>query len=148
MIRLKLLKLPETAEIRFVDSVGDVCELRLDFEGKTAQYAGYKEWKGSKTVLPMYKAVSGAEQTQAGFNIAPETLPHRCGDFAIANVRYPQKTFKVRVLICCFEKNDCTIIDTEIAETGTLLTNRKSFVPQKIKLTGAIFNEKLFDAEL
>ena len=148
MIRLKLLKLPETAEIRFVDSVGDVCELKLDFEGKTAQYAGYKEWKRSKTVLPMYKAVSGAEQTQAGFNIAPETLPHRCGDFAIANVRYPQKTFKVRVLICCFEKNDCTIIDTEIAETRTLLTNRKSFVPQKIKLTGAIFNEKLFDAEL
>ena len=109
MIRLKLLKLPETAEIRFVDSVGDVCELKLDFEGKTAQYAGYKEWKRSKTVLPMYKAVSGAEQTQAGFNIAPETLPHRCGDFAIANVRYPQKTFKVRVLICCFGKNDCTI---------------------------------------
>lgn len=138
----------KTAEIRFVDSVGDVCELKLDFEGKTAQYAGYKEWERSRTVLPMYKAVRREEQTQAGFNIAPETLPHRCGDFAIANVRYPQKTFKVRVLICCFEKNDCTIIDTEIAETRTLLTNRKSFVPQKIKLTGAIFNEKLFDAEL
>lgn len=40
------------------------------------------------------------------------------------------------------------IAQFEIAETGTLLTNRKSFVPKKIKLTGAIFNEKLFDAEL
>lgn len=145
MIRLKLLKLPETAEIRFVDSVGDVCELKLDFEGKTAQYAGYKEWERSKTVLPMYKAVSGAEQTQAGFNIAPETLPHRCGDFAIANVRYPQKRLKYGFLFAVLRK---MIAQFEIAETGTLLTNRKSFVPQKIKLTGAIFNEKLFDAEL
>lgn len=104
MIRLKLLKLPETAEIRFVDSVGDVCELKLDFEGKTAQYAGYKEWERSKTVLPMYKAVSGAEQTQAGFNIAPETLPHRCGDFAIANVRYPQKRLKYGFLFAVLRK--------------------------------------------
>ncbi len=104
MIRLKLLKLPETAEIRFVDSVGDVCELKLDFEGKTAQYAGYKEWKRSKRVLPMYKAVRGAEQTQAGFNIALETLPHRCGDFAIANVRYPQKRLKYGFLFAVLRK--------------------------------------------
>ena len=96
----------------------------------------------------MYKAIKTVEQTGFGFNIAPDTLPHRCGDFAIAHVRYPEKPFKVRVLIYRFEKSDCTIIDTEIAGTRTLLTNRKGFVLQKIYTGANTDNISLFEAKI
>lgn len=138
----------KTAEIRFADGKGDVCELRLDFEKKTAQYAGCKEGEAAADILPMYKAIKTVEQTGFGFNIAPDTLPHRCGDFAIAHVRYPEKPFKVRIMIYYFAKNDCAIIDTEIAGTRTMITNRKGFVPRKILVSTTAENIGLYKAKL
>lgn len=137
-----------TAEIRFADDKGDVCELRMDFEKKTAQYGSCDENGKAEDILPMYKAIKTVEQTKFGFDIGPEALPHRCGDFAIAHVRYPEKSFKVRVLIYRFEKSDCTIIDTEIAGTRTLLTNRKGFVLQKIYTGANTDNISLFEAKI
>lgn len=137
-----------TAEIRFADDKGDVCELRMDFEKKTAQYGSCDENGKAEDILPMYKAIKTVEQTKFGFDIGPEALPHRCGDFAIAHVRYPKKPFKVRVLIYRFEKSDCTIIDTEIAGTRTLLTNRKGFVLQKIYTGANTDNISLFEAKI
>lgn len=138
----------KTAEIRFADGKGDVCELRLDFEKKTAQYAGCRDGETAADILPMYKAIKTVEQTGFGFNIAPDTLPHRCGDFAIAHVRYPKKPFKVRIMIYYFAKNDCAIIDTEIAGTRTMITNRKGFVPKKILVGGNAENIGVYRAKL
>ena len=138
----------KTAEIRFADGKGDVCELRMDFEKKTAQYGSCDENGGAEDILPMYKAIKTVEQTKFGFDIGPEALPHRCGNFAIAHVRYPEKPFKVRVLIYYSDKCDCTIIDTEIAGTRTLLTNRKGFVLQKIYTGANTDNMSLFEAKI
>lgn len=138
----------KTAEIRFADGKGDVCELRMDFEKKTAQYAGCRDGETAADILPMYKAINTVEQTGFGFDIAPETLPHRCGDFAIAHVRYPEKPFKVRVLIYWFEKNGSTVIDTEIAGTRTLLTNRKGVALRSISSGANVKNVGLFKAVL
>ena len=137
-----------TVEIKFADDKGDVCELRMDFEKKTAQYGSCAENGRAEDILPMYKAIKTVEQTKFGFDIGPKALPHRCGDFAIAHVRYPEKPFKVRVPIYRFEKSDCTIIDTEIAGTRTLLTNRKSFVLQKIYTGANTDNISLFEAKI
>lgn len=137
-----------TAEIRFIDGSGDACELRFDFEKKTAQYAGCKANETPKEILPMYRAIKTVEQTKFGFDIEPEDLPHRCGDFAIAHVRYPKDTFKVRVMVYYFKKMDCTIIDTEIAGTRTLLTNRGGFVPQRMSVGNNIKDIKLFKVKL
>lgn len=137
-----------TAEIQFADDKGDVCELRMDFEKKTAQYGSCAENGRGGDILPMYKAIKTVEQTKFGLDIGPEALPHRCGDFAIAHVRYPEKPFKARVLIYRFEKSDCTIIDTEIAGTRTLLTNRKGFVLQKIYTGANTDNISLFEAKI
>lgn len=138
----------KTAEIRFADGKGDVCELRLDFEKKTAQYASCRDGETAADILPMYKAINTVEQTKFGFDIAPETLPHRCGDFAIAHVRYPEKPFKVRVMIYWFEKNGSTVIDTEIAGTRTLLTNRKGVALRSISAGANVKNVGLFKAVL
>ena len=138
----------KTAEIRLVDVKGDACELRLDFEKKTAQYASCRNGETAADILPMYKAIKTVEQTNFGFDLAPDALPHRCGDFAIAHVRYPEKPFKARVMVYYFAKNDCTIIDAEIAGTRTMITNRKGFVPKKIIVSDNIENTGLYKAML
>lgn len=138
----------KTAEIRLVDVKGDACELRLDFEKKTAQYASCRNGETAADILPMYKAIKTVEQTNFGFGLAPDALPHRCGDFAIAHVRYPEKPFKARVMVYYFAKNDCTIIDAEIAGTRTMITNRKGFVPKKIIVSDNIENTGLYKAML
>lgn len=138
----------KTADIRFIDRNSEVCELKLNFERKTAQYGSCSVSGEAADILPMCEAINTVKQTDYGFNLLPESLPHKCKDFAIAHVKYPEEHFKVKILIYYSEKNNYTIIDTEIAETRTLITCRKDFLPTNIKLSNNISNEKLFNAEL
>lgn len=134
--------------IHFIADNGKTCELKLDLNKNTAQYGTCSEGETAEEILPMYKAINTVEQTNCGFNIGPDTLPHKCGDFSIAHVRYPNGTIKVRVMIYAFTKNNGTVIDTEIAGTRTLITNRAAFVPTKITADGEFKNLKLFEADL
>ena len=138
----------EKANIQFIDNAGKVCELRLNVKEKTAQYGSCRIGENAEDLLPMYKAIKTVEQTMSGFNTLPDTLPHKCGDFALAHVCYPVGKIKVKVLVYYFEKNNCTIIDTEIAETRTLITNRQNFIPTIIKPDLEFKNSKLFKADL
>ncbi len=138
----------EKAEVQFVDDKDNVCELRLDIKNNTAQYGSGKYGDVIPNILPMYKAIHTVEQTQFGFGIAPKELPQRTADFSIARVRYPEDKFKVKILIHYFEKNNYTVIDTEIAQTRTLITNRKKFVPNRIKVSDNIQNVKIYEAKL
>ena len=138
----------EKAKIQFLDSSGSMCELSLDFKNQTAQYGSGKHADSVPDILPMYKAIKTTNQTQLGFGTAPENLPHRSKDFSIAKIRYPKDKIKVKILIHYFEKNNYTVIDTEIAQTRTLITNRKNFVLSKIKVSENVSGLKLWEANL
>lgn len=134
--------------VRLIDVNGKVCELKLDLAAKKAQYGTCKEGETAEDILPMHEAVKTVENKGCGFDLKPENLPHRCGDFAIANVRYPKGKIKVRILMYYFEKNDGTVIDTEIAGTRTMITNRGGFFPSKAECFGAKAEAQLSEAQL
>ena len=136
------------ADIRFIDRDGHMCELRLDTGKGTAQYGSGKYGDSIPDILPMYQAIRTAEQTRCGFGTAPEDLPHRSKDFAIARIRYPDGTYRIKILLYYFEKNNYTIIDTEIAQTRTLITARKNFLPARITVSENVRNVRLCEADL
>lgn len=134
--------------VQLIDASGKVCEIKFDVRNKTAQYGTCFEGESADEILPMYEAINTVEHKEYGFGLEPENLPHRCGDFAIANVRYPNGKITVKILIYYFEKNNGTVIDTEIAETRTMITNRGGFFPKKIKYFGAKAEASISEAEL
>lgn len=128
-------------------------ELSLDLSDNTAQYCKYKDGTVTPKIPPMYKAINMYNQTENGrelygSNLKPETMPRNSGDFSIAHVKYPKKPFKVKMMIHFSKKAEGTIIDTEIAETRTLVSYRKDFVCNKIKTDKNIENAHIFEADL
>lgn len=136
------------------DTKGSVCELKLDLKNNTAQYGSCSEGESTNEILPMYKAIKTVSQKNenggelCGFNINPDTLPHKAGNFAIANVRYPKDKFKIKMMIYYYDKNCGTVIDTEIAETRTMITNRNKFLANSVKADEKMTNVKVYKAVL
>lgn len=134
--------------VRLSDDFGNACELKLNLNRCTAQYGSCKSGETASDIPPMHELIKSADKTRFGFHLECDNLPHNCGDFSIAHVRYPNGKIKVKMLIYRFVKNNATVIDTEIAHTRTLITNRSGFFPSKINVDDEFKNAKLYDAEL
>jgi len=107
--RLGIVFIPESGE-------ENACELQISPTDKLAQYA-----KGSLNGF----ARKGKSLRQGG-------SPHSARNYAIENLTNTDKPFTVRIIVKAADKFGGSLIDTEIAESRTMISFRPDLFTQKI----------------
>lgn len=123
--------------VAFLDEdTGKACELQLDFEREILQVNTLRQSETFAEALdPIHIAVPNTPQkTLAPPCLLPETLHKNSTDFALAHVDVAKGTFKLKLVAHYSPKIGGTILDAELAEQRTIISNRVDFYPTAIRL--------------
>ena len=139
--------------VRFSDGENEV-ELKLNFKGNSAQYSIAEGCDVCEDIPSLYKTVKDIKDDENfrsfGFSL-PGKTPAKCGDFSIPHVEFGTDKVSLRIMLCYSEKINSTIIDAEINQSRTLISNRVGFFPKQIKLISErtkITEASLFKADI
>ncbi len=119
----------------FDEKAGTACELQLDLEREVLQINTlYPNETFAKALDPIHIAVPNTPQTVlAPPTLQPETLHKNSKDFAIAHVNVAKGTFLFKLTVHHSPKIGGTIIDAEVAEQRTIVSNRVDFYPSMLR---------------
>lgn len=126
--------------VKFMNDDNTGCELQLDFDKKTVQFADISdENKMSEAISPLYMVIDeikNKENCGAGNDINYSNLACRGRNFSIANVNYTKDTI-LKIMMYYHPKMDTTVIDAEINGERTLISNRSDLLVNRIKTSSS-----------
>ena len=127
------------------------CTLTLDFIKKRAQINSTTYGEFGDEILTMPELLTDVEAGKSYSTSNCYDLPNNARNYCMPDIEGIDRPFKLKIMLRYSKRMRATVIDTEIAESRTLISVRENFFPTEFSVISdgnlAINSLKLFEIE-